>query len=58
MTSIQLDKAQVQKQLEQASPRNLFAININTSSQRAEVQRMLDNAIRDKRQITVCIIKQ
>lgn len=57
MQSIQIPKQQVQKQMEQASQRDFFAISINNSSQRAEVMKEVDMAIRGNKQITVCIIK-
>ncbi len=56
MQSIQIPKQTISKQLEQASPRNIWAININSSTQRAEVVREVDAAIRGNKQITVCII--
>lgn len=57
MQSIQIPKQTVSKQLDQASPRNIWAININASTQRTEVMQQVDAAMRGNKQITVCIIK-
>ena len=58
MPSIQISKQAIVKQLDLTSPKSLWAININATTQRAEVMREVDAALRGNKPITVCIIKQ
>ena len=53
MNSIQIDKQQIQRLLDQTSLKNLYAISINNPTQKQEVNRVLDAAIREKRQVTI-----
>ncbi len=57
MQSIQHDKKQVQSIIETVMPKNIFAIDINNPSQKAEVMRFIDTAMRAKQRVTVCIVK-
>ena len=57
MPSIQRDKKDVQSIIDTASAKDLFAIDLNTTSQRSEVMRHIDTALRSKQHVTVAIIK-
>ena len=57
MASIQRDKKDVQSIIGTASPKDLFAIDLNTTNQRSEVMRYIDTALRSKQHVTVAIIK-
>jgi hypothetical protein len=57
MASIQRDKKDVQSIIDTATPKDLFAIDLNTTSQRSEVMRYIDTALRSKQHVTVAIIK-
>lgn len=58
MNSIQVSKQQLQTLVDQSNSKSLFAISINNPAQKQEVSKVLDAAIREKRQVTVCVIKQ
>ncbi len=57
MPSIQLDKKVLQAIIDKASNKDIFAIDISTTTQTAEVMREIETATRRKQRLTVVVVK-